>query len=370
MASINTLAEVQANSISQNEYWSHRLLEMIKLEKSNFVFSNLGKAISLPKRQGTKKISVRRYNSLPVSADLTDEVLAEGIAPTPLIGEAQRVDAVINQYGAYMKETDWVDEIHFDDIKSVYQPELARHAAEVIERQIMSSFTDASEYFVGVYNATGSDVDLPVTAIDKYILSNQGENVLTLQDVRKVAITMKNYRRAGHSKFGGKPVLVCHTNVMNDLLDDAVLINKMLVPGNDNTPIKNGTLQKFLVFGIYFVETLIADITENTPSGSFNSGTATLGSAANVYTSYLLGRDPYVVVSLGKGGLQWKMTGFGAEKTDPLGQIATFGYKMWTGSKIIDPIAITRIYSQSAYDIAAPDFSSDAYGATADQTVN
>ena len=167
MASIYNLTEAQTNTISQNEYWTHRLLEMIKLEKSNFVFSNLGKPISLPKKQGTKTISVRRYNSLPVSSDLSSEVLAEGVAPTPLIGEAQRVDAVVNQYGAYMKETDWVDEIHFDDIKTVYQPELARHAAEVIERQIITSFSDASEYFTD----SKTDTDQYIAAGTTYLFN-------------------------------------------------------------------------------------------------------------------------------------------------------------------------------------------------------
>ena len=40
MAAANTnLATLQRNGISQNEYWSKRILAMIKLEKSNFVFS-------------------------------------------------------------------------------------------------------------------------------------------------------------------------------------------------------------------------------------------------------------------------------------------------------------------------------------------
>ena len=43
MAAANiTLAVLQKNGISQNEYWSRRILEMIKLEKENFVFTNLG----------------------------------------------------------------------------------------------------------------------------------------------------------------------------------------------------------------------------------------------------------------------------------------------------------------------------------------
>ena len=53
MAAANTtLAVLQRNGISQNEYWSKRILEMIKLEKSNFVFSELGTEVSIPLHEG------------------------------------------------------------------------------------------------------------------------------------------------------------------------------------------------------------------------------------------------------------------------------------------------------------------------------
>lgn len=69
MAAANTtLAVLQRNGLSVNEYFSKRILEMIKLEKENFVFTTLGTEMSLPKNQGTKTFTVRRYNHLPVGA--------------------------------------------------------------------------------------------------------------------------------------------------------------------------------------------------------------------------------------------------------------------------------------------------------------
>jgi len=338
------LANAQANGLYNDQYWSNRLLEMIKLERQNFVFTTLGKEVTLPKNQGTKTFSMRRYNSLPVSDNLSGEKLAEGTAPTPLQIEGQMVSVSVDQFGAYIKETDVAKDIHMDNIKEIYQPELARHAAEVIERNIISKFSEASEYFCDdTAQAANDDVD-DILAAD----------VLTFDDVRIVNLTMKNYRRAGHSKFGGHPVLVVHANVMQDLLDDSDLKDKMLVPGNDNLPIKLGSLERYMVYGFYIVETLIADVTAN--SGS-----------VNVYTSYLLGKDPYAVAQLGNGKVQWYSTGFTAEKTDPLGQWATFGYKLWTGAKVIDPIAITKIYSSSAYDAAIADFATDPIGRASSQ---
>ena len=336
MAAANTtLAVLQKNGISQNEYWSRRILEMIKLEKSNFVFTELGVDMVLPMREGTKNFSVRRYNHLPVG----DHKLTEGVAPTALKPEATKVTGAVNQYGVVMEETDVAADIHFDNIKTIYQPELARHAAEVRERNIVDSFTDASEYYVGVGNTSVNDID--------------ASEIVTFKDFRVVALTMKNYNRAGHRKYKGAFVGVMHPNVMNDLLDDPVLVNKLLVPGNENGPIKQGTLAKYEAYGMYFTDSLICPVKAN-------------GSGVNVYTSFVLGRDPYMVLSLGSSNVKFFDTGFTADKADPLAQKATFGYKMWTGAKITDPMAITKIYSASGYDVVA-DFSKDVLGAAAAQ---
>ena len=340
MAAANTtLAVLQKNGISQNEYWSKRILAMIKLEKSNFVFSQLGNEVTIPLHEGTKTFTARRYNHLPYD-NSGKHKLTEGVAPTALKPEAHKVSGVVNQYGVVMEETDVAADVHFDNIKNIYQPELARHASEVRERNIIDSFTDASEYFVGVGNTTVDNID--------------ASDVVTFKDFRTVALSMTNYNRRGHRKYNGKFVAVMHPNVMNDLLDDPVLVNKLLVPGNENGPIKQGTLAKYMAYGMYFTDSLICPVKANTGS-------------VNVYTSYVLGQDPYMIISLGSSNVKFFDTGFTADKADPLAQKATFGYKMWTGATVTDPMAITRVYSASGYDVVA-DFSSDNIGAAASQS--
>lgn len=320
-----TLAVLQKNGLSVNEYFSKRLLEMIKLERSNFVFTNLGVEMNIPRNEGTKTFTVRRYNHLPLNS-VSDHLLTEGKAPEALKPEGHKVSGTINQYGVIMDETDVAADIHFDNIKAIYQPELARHAAELIERNIIDSFADASEYYVGT-NATSVDT---VSEIVKF------------KDFRIVALSMSNANRRGHSRYGGKFVAVMHPNVMNDLLDDEVLVNKLLQPGGENGPIKQGTLAKYMAYGMYFTDSLICPVKANT------GGT-------NVYTSYVLGYNPYMVLGLGSSNVKFYDTGFAADKSDPLGQKATFGYKLWTGAKVIDPMAITAVYSTSGYDIALYD---------------
>ena len=87
----------------------------------------------------------------------------------------------------------------------------------------------------------------------------------------------------------------------------------------------------------------------------------------NVYRSFMLGREPYAITSLGSAGIEWKETGFEAKKGDELGQKASIGYKQWHGAKTLDPIAIQRVSSRSAYDVSLTAIVSDPIGATASQ---
>jgi hypothetical protein len=378
----NKLSTVDRNGIFQKEYWDNRLLEIIKLNSSNYVFVNLGREVTIPKNEGTLTISMRRYNSLPVRAlgvvevngVNTGEMLVEGEANAPLKVEAQKIQASVDQFGAWVSITDHVQDIHLDDIKSIYQPELADHAAKIRELNVLAKLDDASDFFVGAGTTTEGLL---------------AENILTIQDLRVNALIMKNYNRMGHPKAQGKPLIVVHSNVMADLLDDEDLKDRLLDPGQENAPIKIGTLASYQFYGLTVMETLMAEVQTVTVVSVANTGALPVPGVANriyittdtnkkyrwaanlqtptyeeltalaavnvvpfnVYTSYLLGKDPYVVTKLGSGAVEWKMTGFEASKDDPLGQTSTFGYRMWTGAKVIDPLAITKIYARSNYDV-------------------
>lgn len=322
---INYLATAQANGLSIDEYWQKRLLGMIALQKSEFVFQNLGVEKEIPLKQGTKTFAMRRYNRLPVN--LTNMLLAEGVAPEAMKIEGQMVTGTVNQYGALIKVTDVSEDIHFDNIREIYQPELARHAAEAIERNVIASFSEASEYFVG----NKADVESLVA-----------EDVLTFVDLRRIALKMEINLRKGHSSTG-TPIVIVRPEVMNDLLDDDVLTQKMLATGMENTPIKNGTLKSYKVYDLFIQPSLMCPVEPIV----IDEGLPTEESF-NAYTSFMLGFEPYIVLKL--GNLSWHNVPFKAAPGNELAQIASVGYKLWTGAKVVDPLAITAIYSRSNYD--------------------
>lgn len=334
----NTLAVAQQNGLSLDEYWQKRLLGIIAIERSEFVFQTLGVEKTIPMNQGTKTFTMRRYNRLPVN--LTNQLLAEGVAPDALKIEGQKVSGTVNQYGALIKVTDVAEDIHFDNIKDIYQPELARHALETIERDIMASFAEASEYFVGAKTAKADLVDT---------------DILTFVDLRRVSLKMKVNLRKGHSKTG-TPIVVVKPEVMQDLLDDDALQNKLLATGMENSPIKNGSLKSYRAWDMFIQETLIAEVETITPEAP--------ATPFKVYTSYVLGYEPYIVLKL--GNLSWHEVPFKAAVGNELAQIASVGYKMWTGAKVIDPLAITLVYSRSNYDVVDTT-ATDTWAKPADQ---
>lgn len=337
----NFLADLQANGLSEDQYWAKVLQKMIVLERENFVFSKLAKKISIPSKQGTKTWTTRRYLHLPV--DLEKGKLAEGVAPVPMKVEGKTVSGTVNQYGAYIELTDVANELHFDDIFNIYQPELARHAAETIERDLLEAvFAESSVRFVGANVAVGT-----ITAA----------NVLTFDVVRRAWMRMKNHFRRGHASVGGKPILVAHPNVLQDLLDDTKLKDLIIVPGYEERPIKSGTINQYVMYGIYFIE---SSILEPSPDGA---------SGANVYPSVLVGDEAFALLNLGANDVKWYKKGFTADSGDPLGQKSTLGYKLWTGGKVLDPMAITTIYSGSGFDAEVGDFTLDVDARPATQTL-
>lgn len=327
----NFLNWLQRNGLSEDQYWSKTLLEMIKLEREAFVFSKLAKKITIPRKAGTKTWTTRRYLHLPV--DLTKGKLAEGVAPQPMKVEGRTVSATVNQYGAYIALTDVAEAVHFDDIFSIYQPELARHAAETVERSLIAEIeADASVRFAG--NATAKN--------------NVGtDDGVTFEDFRRAWVHMKNHFRKGHTSVGGKPIVVGHPNILQDLLDDDDLINLIVKPGYDERPIKTGSIVQYVIYGMYFIETPILEPTADGENG------------ANVYASYVIGNDAFALLNLGGGDVSWYKKGFTADSSDPLGQKATLGYKLWTGGKVLDPFAVTVIYSSSGFDSEVADFEID-----------
>ena len=85
--------------------------------------------------------------------------------------------------------------------------------------------------------------------------------------------------------------------------------------------------------------------------------------------SVLVGDEAFALLNLSANDVKWYKKGFTADSGDPLGQKSTLGYKLWTGGKVLDPMAITTIYSGSGFDAEVGDFTLDVDARPATQTL-
>lgn len=339
----NYLDILQKNGLSEDQFWSRTLQKMIVLGQENFVFTKLAKKERIPKNAGTKTWSTRRYLHLPV--DLDKGALAEGVAPQPMRVEGKMVSGTVNQYGAYIELTDVANDIHFDDIFQIYQPELARHAAETIERDLINAVeAEASVAFAGAATSKAT------------LGADSRDDVITFEDLRRAWLTMKNHRRNGHPSAGGKPIFVAHPNIMQDLLDDEdIIADLIIVPGYDEKIIKTGSINQYTIYGIYLMETSVLE--------------PELVGSNLVHKTFLIGDSAFVHLALGSNDVKWYKKGFVADSNDPLGQKATVGYKLWTGGKVIDPMAVKVIHTLSSFDSQLENFAIDEDARPASQNI-
>ena len=109
------LRDSQRNGLKTETYWAQRLMRIIALEEKEMPFIGLGDTVTVPKRQGNTKYTLKRYLKLPV--DIAKALLVEGIPPKFMKMEGTKVTGEVFQYGAIIGFTDVEDAVHFDNLK-------------------------------------------------------------------------------------------------------------------------------------------------------------------------------------------------------------------------------------------------------------
>lgn len=322
---ITKLQNAQANGLSVETILRDAVLEMITYKDKDFVFTKAGFDTTevIGANKGSTKITFMRYN--PLEVDINKSQLYEGYTNDPLQIGGHTISATLEEHGAWIKITSAVRDIHLHDIQVQYLPDMVRHANETKERIAIKHInSEASIYFAG----DKADED-SITA----------EDVLTLEDIKKGTLSFHSFLRRPHSKFRDKWVVVTSNHVMFDLLKDPELREQMII-GKENAPLKSGSLEEYTTFNTTFITTpMLGREAKKNENGVY------------VFDSYLIADKAYITTKLGKNDFKWHFTDFNATKDDPLGRFATFGYTMYFGAKVLDPVAIIRYKSASSYGV-------------------
>lgn len=246
-------------------------------------------------------------------------VLVEGVTPADQNSNFSTVDVVCTQYGVSETVTDIAVKDSPIDIYAYTAAELMRQMAQVVDTNIQVTLQGGTNV---VYSGSATS-RATVSAVAS---STKFADIAAQMD----ALAAPRFD-------GGKFVSVIHPFVKRDLLTEVgsttagfFEASKYSEPEN----IFNGEFGE--MFGIRFIE-----------SPNIQAFVGAGASGVNVYPSYVLGREAYVVVQSTPLETIVKPIGSGGT-SDPLNQRGTVSVKIRFGSSILKPEALWRLESASS----------------------
>lgn len=316
---LQTTEYVKNDTALIKEYNDRKLLE---IAKTKTCFADYGQMRSLPKGNG-KTVNYRRWNLFDPYDTVTK--LTEGTIPEGLNLSQTEISATIEQYGAYVKITDVLDDVAFDDVVEGSRDLLGELLGTVVDHvtrdAMCSGFT--------VQYAVNPDGDVPNLRSEV-----SADNKLTVDEIRKAVRTLKygkarKFTRPGSN--GGHYICIVGPSAVYDLQKDPDW--KAVHEYQDKENIYNGELGR--MYGVVFVESTESKVFLEAGKGG-----------ADVHATLVFGADAYGVIKLeGAGVMQLIVKPRGSAGTgDPLDQISTIGAKVhgYT-AKILNDDWIVRI---------------------------
>ena len=281
---------------------------LIKMAEPELVHDQFAQKRPIPAGNG-KKIEFRKFDSLPrVTAALT-----EGVTPDGQSISVSKIEATVEQFGAYVTTTDMLNLTAFDNVQAETLELLASQAgkcSDTITKEVLAAATQVM-WTNGKSSRTaiGGDADK-----------------LTIADIKKAVRWLK---RNNAPKIGDSYVAIVHPDTAYDLMKDSEWVEAQKYTTSEK--IFNGEIGK--MYGVRFVESTEAKIFEKAGASS-----------ADVYNTVVLGKDAYGVTAINGGGIETIVKQLGSGGTaDPLNQRATMGWKLNKCAEVLDPTKIVRI---------------------------
>lgn len=305
-------------SPTMKEYYDKKLLERML---PRLCFVKHGQKKPLPKGNG-KTIEFRKFNSLA----LATTPLTEGEPPAGKDLSMTKITATVSQYGDYVSVSDVLDQTAYDPVIAETVEILGEQAGETLDVITQNILLDTtSEYNVG----GGLDVDA-ITAT----------NILTSEDLLKIRTIFK---RNNVKPFEGKYYLMfCSPEQLADIMRDSLWLEVSKYSASKK--IFDGEIGEMR--GFRFIDTSLVEPIANT-------------GGIDVFSGLALGQHAYGIVDPdgGKAGSAKPKTIMKIaddnddDRSDPLNQFSTIGWKAMFTAVILYELALIRVNS-AATEIA------------------
>ena len=316
----NNSADDVKNSLQT--YFDKKLLEQTL---KSIVLDQFAYKADLPSKRGHKDIKFFRYPE----ADITDvDALVEGTAIAS--GdykrlELQSVPCTLSQYGQVIGITDLLSAVelfnHLEQATITNGQDAALKVDDILKKKLGSDVTNKQKRFAGAATsyATVGGTDDAMTALD-------------------ILDASTNLRVENARPSSGYFTAIMAPEVARDLMNDDDWLEASRY--GDTEQLFKGEVGRYM--GVRVVTT----------TNPFRSNTQyTSNDAGSKYSTFVVGDQSYGGVNLASmSAYSPKMIiAQGPDKTDPLAQLTTVGFKFYYGCEVLNAKHLVEIYSTTNY---------------------
>ena len=248
-----TTINTAATTTYLNKTWYDRTL--LEWAKANLVYANFGQKRPIPRNSG-KTVEFRRWTLFTPNA--TTQKLTEGVTPSSQSLGQTKVEATVEQYGAYVEISDLLDLTAYDPVIDDSAELLGEQLGIVVDNVTRDAMiADASDQFAGGAANAGS------VAATSY---------LTVDEVRKAVRTLKNNKARRFSGNGRSGHFVCIVDpyATYDLQSDSLWQDVSKYSNAEQ--IYSGEIGR--LFGVVFVETTEGKVNSQSVLNAVNTNTS------------------------------------------------------------------------------------------------
>jgi N4-gp56 family major capsid protein len=269
-----------------------------------------------------------------VGTMLTNNLLAEGVTPTPDSMVAQDITAVLKQYGCLYSFTDVVADLYEDDVFDALKTQVAERMALIREMELYSKVRASTNRFYGGTGTTLATVDGKITAK----LLRRIARSLHANHARKLQNILAPTPNIGTRPIEAAYLVFCHGDIEADLRDTSAFPGYTPVAAyGSRKPVHEHEIGSFEQFRFIASPELVPFQNGGAAVGATGC-LSTGGTNIDVYPLIVASQEGYGTVAL-RGAKSFDLSVIpvgNKDSADPLGQRGYVGSKFYAASVILN----------------------------------
>lgn len=330
---------------------AYSVVRMLERAMPYLCFEKFGQTYPLP-TNSTQTAKFRRYyltgatgsagdGTGAFSIPLATTPLVEGVTPTGSTIANTDVTVSLAQYGDFLTLTDVIQDTHTDNVLQQMTDILGEQAAVTVETLRFNVLKAGTNVFYANSVAGRSTVATAISLADQRRVTT----ALNRQNAKKITSIVASTADFNTKSVEAAYVAVVHPDLESDIRGMAGF-KPVADYGPHTTPWENeiGSVEQVRYISTTvaapFLGTGVATASAPTMRHS-NSGT---GDKVDVYPVLMFARDAFGIVPLkGKSSMTPMVVNPKPAAGDPLGQRGTVGWKLWSGTVILQELFMARL---------------------------